>query len=234
MAHGEALGHREALPCRAPQPRHGRRARGFAYLWLLFAVAFIGASLAAAGVVWEVRVRRDKEADLLFIGAEFRRAIADYHRLTPQAAKEWPQRLEDLLEDKRGPALRRHLRRLYRDPISGSPEWGIVAAQGRITGVYSLARGTPIRQDGFRIEDRAFEGAARYADWRFIAAVPTPAPPAEQGTTAPAALTPIRGVRPGQIGVPDPAGAAGEAAGATSNTPAMPDATPVETPARGG
>jgi hypothetical protein len=224
MARGEAM---SCQPLRA-------RAGGFVYVWLLFAVAFIGASLAAAGVVWEVRVRREKEADLLFIGAEFRRAIADYYRLTPQAAKELPQKLEDLLEDKRGPAVRRHLRRLYRDPISGGTEWGIVAAQGRVMGVYSLARGTPIRQDGFRDDESGFKGARRYADWRFVAAVSVPAPQTGQGTAVPAAGSPPQGVRPGQPANPDTGASPGNAPDATSNTPAMPDATPVVVPARGG
>jgi type II secretory pathway pseudopilin PulG len=227
MAHGEAM-QRQQL-----RARHAR-ARGFVYVWLLFAVAFIGATLAAAGVVWEVRVRRDKEADLLFIGAEFRRAIADYYRLTPQAAKELPQKLEDLLEDKRGPAVRRHLRRLYRDPLTGGAEWGLVAQQGRITGVYSLAHGMPIRQDGFRDDDSSFKGARRYADWRFVAVVPVPAPQAEQGADVPAAGPPTQNARPGRAVNPDTGAAPGNASGATSNIPAMPDATPVAAPARGG
>jgi len=215
MARGDAM------------PGHLIRRRGeggFAYLWLLFAVAFIGASLAAAGVVWEVRVRREKEADLLFIGTEIRRGIADYYRQTPQAAKELPQKLEELLEDKRGPAMRRHLRRLYRDPISGSTEWGIVAEQGRVMGVYSLARGTPIRQDGFREEYSNFKGARRYADWRFVADVPAPAPPPQPGQGA----TP-----PGAAGTPD-SGPAPGMPGALPNTPALPDPTPAARPARGG
>jgi len=231
MAPGDAL---RRGPCRA---RHAH-ARGFAYIWLLFAVAFIGASLAAAGVVWEVRVRREKEADLLFIGAEFRRAIADYHRLTPQAAKELPQRLEDLLEDKRGPAVRRHLRRLYRDPISGSAEWGVVIEQGRIMGVYSLARGTPIRQDGFREEEAGFRGARRYADWRFVAAVAAPAPTPQPGRGAAPPRTPATGpgmpASAGAGSLPDSVAVPGAAPGARPDTPALPDPTPAARPATGG
>lgn len=212
--------------CRAPQAR-----RGFVYLWVLFFVAAMGASLAAGGVLWELRVRREKERDLLAIGAEMRRAIADYYRLTPQAAKELPQRLEDLLEDKRGPALRRHLRRLYADPLTGRAEWGLVAVQGRIMGVYSLAPGVPVIRGGFSEADQVFASATRYADWRFMApdvvapaapgATPlVPTPVATPGAAPGESLGASPGVRPGSArpGAAATAGAAG-ASGATTPLP---------------
>ena len=191
--------------CRAP-----RAMRGFVYLWVLFFVAAMGASLAAGGVLWELRVRREKERDLLAIGAEMRRAIADYYRLTPQAAKELPQRLEDLLEDKRGPALRRHLRRVYADPLTGRAEWGLVAVQGRIMGVYSLAPGVPVIRGGFSEADQVFASATRYADWRFMA--PDVVAPAAPGG-APVGANP--GSAPGvPFGTP-PAVAPGTSLGAS-------------------
>jgi hypothetical protein len=172
-----------------------RGAHGFAYLWLLFLVAALGVSLAAGGVLWELRVRREKEADLLAIGNEFRRAIGDYYRLTPQAAKELPAKLDDLVLDRRGPAPRRHLRRIYRDPLTGQAAWGLVAVEGRISGVYSLAPGVPVKQGGFGDEDSTFEGARRYADWRFVIAVTPPAtaaapPGAPAAPTAPSPTVP--------------------------------------------
>jgi len=176
----------QRLVCQGPAGR-----RGFVYLWVLFFVAAMGVSLAAGGVLWELRVRREKERDLLAIGAEMRRAIADYYRLTPQAAKELPQRLEDLLEDKRGPALRRHLRRIYADPLTGRAEWGLVAVQGRIMGVYSLAPGVPVIRGGFSEAEQAFASATRYADWRFMAPdVVAPAAPAGTLGAAPGGSVP--------------------------------------------
>ena len=199
MTHGEDLNRGDRVA------RVGAGQGGFAYLWILFFVSFMGVSLAAAGVVWEVRVRREKEADLLFIGAEFRRAITDYYRLTPQAAKELPQRLEDLVEDRRGLVTRRHLRRVYRDPVTGSNEWGLTLIGGRISGVYSLAAGVPIRQGGFAAADARFEGARRYADWRFVAEVVAVLPPA--GTAPPAfGAVPATGDPRGAAGTPAPGG----------------------------
>lgn len=154
------------------------RVRGFAYLVLLFMVALLGVGLAAAGVVWDLRSRREKEAELLFVGAEFRRAIDAYYEGSPTVAKQYPQRLEDLLEDRRFPNPRRYLRRVYRDPLTYAPVWGLIIINGRLVGVYSMAPGTPIRQGGFLGPESSFAGARSYADWRFAAANLAVAPPA--------------------------------------------------------
>jgi type II secretory pathway pseudopilin PulG len=199
------------------------RARGFAYLWLLFYIVFMGVGLAGAGVVWEQRQRREKEADLLFIGGEMRRAIRNYYLASPEAAKLPPLRLEDLVEDRRGLVTRRHLRRIYLDPLTGKADWGLVREQGRITGVYSMARGVPLRQGAFREEDSEFAGAQRYADWRFVA-----------GGIAVAATAPAA-PRTGMTGTPGPGrppmiGSVAATASATTS-PAPPAAPPAPAPA---
>ncbi len=150
--------------------RGWRRDRGLAYLWLLFFIAFMGANLAVAGVVWESRVRREKEADLLAIGNEIRAAIKNYFELSPGGAKQLPARLEDLVEDKRFPVPRRHLRRIYLDPLTAKADWGLILLGGRITGVYSQGPGTPIKQGDFAPAETRFAGAQRYAEWRFVPA----------------------------------------------------------------
>lgn len=143
--------------------------RGFTYLGLLFAVAFIGLLLAATGEVWHTTLKREREAELLFIGREYARAIASYHAATPGDAKQWPKRLEDLIEDRRGLAIKRHLRRLYRDPFTGATEWGLIKSGEFIVGVHSLGDGKPLKQAGFLPEEEAFAGAASHRDWKFIA-----------------------------------------------------------------
>ena len=81
--------------------------RGFTYVGLLLAVALAGVALAAAGTLWSTTAKRDKELELLFVGDQYRRAIGSYYEGTP-GAKRYPQRLEDLLEDKRLAVTRRH------------------------------------------------------------------------------------------------------------------------------
>ena len=142
---------------------------GFTYVWLLLAVAFMAVGLAAVAELATTAMRRDKEAELLFVGDEFARAIAQY-RASSSGSPQYPQRLEDLLADKRFPNVRRHLRRIYPDPITGSTEWGLVRGPGGgIVGVYSRSTTQPLKTANFPKGYEAFASATSYADWRFVA-----------------------------------------------------------------
>ena len=156
---------------------NGRAQRGFTYLALLLAVAVLGIGLAAVGELWSTVAQREKEAELLFAGGEFRRAIRSYYTTSP-GAQRYPQRLEELLEDKRFPFVRRHLRRLYRDPMTGKRDWGLVQApEGGIMGVHSLSQASPLKTANFAAADRDLEGKARYMEWQFVH---RPAPAAQR------------------------------------------------------
>ena len=143
--------------------------RGFTYLALLITVAVIGVGLAAGSAVWSQSRQREKEQELLFIGDQFRQAIGRYYERTPGVVKHYPEKLQDLLEDKRYLVTHRHLRKTFVDPITGKSEWGLVPAPGGgIMGVYSRSNETPIKTAGFTEENQDFEGAQRYSQWRFI------------------------------------------------------------------
>lgn len=148
----------------------GSRERGFTYLALLVAVAVAGVGLAAAGQSASTAEQRSREAQLLYAGAAYRAAIMSYYESSPGAAKVYPQSLEDLLEDRRVPFVRRHLRRLYRDPMTASGKWGLVRAPegGGIMGVHSLSSARPFKTAGFGAAARRLEGKARYSEWRFV------------------------------------------------------------------
>jgi type II secretory pathway pseudopilin PulG len=140
-------------------------ARGFAYLWTLLLVAFMGVGLTVAGDLYATAARRDKERELLFVGHEFRNAIGRYYNAGGR--NQYPQTLEDLLKDPRFAGATRHLRRLYADPVTGKPEWAPVLVQGRIAGVHSLSAQQPIKQDNFEDDDAGLRQKAHYADWVF-------------------------------------------------------------------
>jgi type II secretory pathway pseudopilin PulG len=144
------------------------RQRGFTYLGLLFAIVFIGLLLGAVGEVWQTTVKREREAELLFVGRQIAGAIATYRAATPGDAKQWPKRLEDLLEDGRNPAVQRHLRRIYIDPFTGKPEWGLIKSGEFIIGIHSQGEDKPLKQAGFLPEEESFAGATSYRDWRFL------------------------------------------------------------------
>ena len=147
----------------------GRRQRGFTLAGALILIAVAGAGMAAYGEMASHAAQREKEQELLFVGNQFRQAIGAFYDGTPGAAKQFPRKLEDLLQDQRYPVLRRHLRRIYADPMTGKREWGLVnAPEGGIMGIYSLSQAQPIKSGGFALRDRRLEGAReRYADWQF-------------------------------------------------------------------
>lgn len=154
---------------------------GFTYLGLLFLLAAIGVGLAQVGIMWSTAEQREKERQLLFVGAQFRAAIRSYHELTPGAVKRYPASLDDLLEDRRLPVVRRHLRRIYVDPMTASTDWGLVMApDGGIMGVFSKSERAPLKVANFRDAERAFEGKSRYSEWKFVYRGGSAAPPAQR------------------------------------------------------
>lgn len=157
-----------------------RRHQGFTYVGLLIAVAVLGVGLAAVGQVWRTAAAREKERELLFIGNAYRSAIMSYYWATPAGLVRYPRSLDNLLEDRRTPALKRHLRRLYPDPITGSDAWGLVPSpDGGVAGVYSRSEQRPLKTAGFFGVDTIFENSEKYSDWKFVyVQFKVPAPPA--------------------------------------------------------
>src|SRR3972149_571381 len=71
--------------------------------------------------------------------------------------------------------MQRYLRKIYRDPITGKVQWGLVEAPGGgIMGVYSLSRDAPIKKAGFAEQQEGFGEAGDYADWKFVYQPPPP------------------------------------------------------------
>jgi len=162
------------------------RSRGFTYLTVLFIVAILMGGLALVGEVWETLAKREKEADLLFVGNQYRKAIQRY---VLSGKAQYPRTLDDLLKDPRQPSTQRYLRKLYPDPMTGKAEWGFVKGpDGGIGGVYSLSEDRPLKVAGFRPRDASLEGAQKYSDWKFTYS-PAAQPAAAKPTAAEATQT---------------------------------------------
>jgi type II secretory pathway pseudopilin PulG len=139
---------------------------GFTYIGLLVAVVILGITLAGIGSVWRTQAQREREQELLFIGHEFQAAIAAYYG---SGSRQFPQSIDDLLEDKRWPEPRHHLRRLYADPMTGAPDWTLIQTAGiGIQGIASSSKDEPIKKSGFSESDSAFADATSYGDWQFV------------------------------------------------------------------
>jgi type II secretory pathway pseudopilin PulG len=149
------------------------RAGGFAYLSLIILVAIIGIASAASLQVGGLLGRRAAEEELLDIGAEFRTALIGYAAATPAGQMTMPQSLQDLVKDPRYPNLRRHLRKVYVDPITGADAWGTLTAPSAagvgIIGVYSLSTARPIKIGNFDDPFKQFQDKRTYQDWKFMA-----------------------------------------------------------------
>jgi type II secretory pathway pseudopilin PulG len=223
---------------------------GFTYLALLLTLAILTASLAAASGVWEVAQRRDKEAELLFVGSEFRRALASYAASAPPGStQQYPNSLEDLLKDQRFPNVKRHLRKVFVDPMTNSLEWGLQRnAEGGIVGIFSRSEQEPLKKTNFRPADQAFEDKKKYTEWVFLpatrgAAVATRSVPvSNQPTTGsgsglgPGAAAPAQAASPAQPATaaqpsPTPRPAAAEQPATTAQPLADTRAAPAAEPA---
>jgi type II secretory pathway pseudopilin PulG len=149
---------------------------GFTYLAVLFLVAMMGVIWVAVGEVWSTANQREKERELLLIGAQFREAIGQYYEKSPGVLKKYPPTLEDLLRDERQPGSQRYLRKIFVDPITRSNKWGLVMSPiGGIMGVHSLSDAKPIKTASFQDADLELAGKAKYSEWFFVYR-PTPIP----------------------------------------------------------
>lgn len=146
--------------------------QGVTFVALLAALAVIAAGLAAAGEMWHAQSRREREQELMRVGVLYARAIASYRAASPGNRKEFPPTLQALLLDHRFPGTRRHLRRLYPDPIDPSQPWGLVtAADGTIRGVYSRSESAPWRTEATDLGVVLLPPAQHYNQWQFIPVV---------------------------------------------------------------
>jgi len=162
----------------------------------------MGATLALTGVVWHAAQKREKERQLLFVGNQYRQAIAAYYNRSPGSVKQYPNTLSELLKDPRQLVPTRYLRQIYPDPVTGKAEWGLVKTrEDRIMGVFSLSEDETVKQSNFREADKEFEGKMRYAEWRFTYIPSQVSPQSVPSSAAAATPPPLLATKPpvGQI-----------------------------------
>jgi type II secretory pathway pseudopilin PulG len=159
-----------AKPTATGRAMPGRRQAGFSFLGLLFLLAGLGVALAALGTMWSTAAQREKEQDLLFIGDPYRRAIESFWKipLPVGTPRRLPKNFDQLLEAPRFPNTVRHLRRVWRDPMTASTEWGLVKEpDGSISGIHSLSTSQPFKSGNFPPEYEQFREVGSYRDWVF-------------------------------------------------------------------
>ncbi len=149
--------------------RIGAQERGFTYVLLLAALALVAAGAARVGVLWSEAAEREREEELLRVGQAYAEAVASYLRASPGDVKQYPPSKQDLLADPRVPGTRRHLRRLYADPLDPTRPWGVIPGpNGGIAGVYSQDLRRPWRRAPFENDLVLLPAAQAYSDWKFV------------------------------------------------------------------
>jgi type II secretory pathway pseudopilin PulG len=149
-----------------------RRQAGFTYLGLIIFVAIIGLVGAATLKIGSLLQRAAAEEELLEIGAAFSAALDSYAAATPRGASPYPPSLAELLKDPRSPAVLRHLRKVYVDPLTGKAEWGIVYLGGGETGIvafHSLSTARPLKIGNFDSRFKGLDNKEMVSEWRFSA-----------------------------------------------------------------
>lgn len=164
--------------------------QGAVLIALLATMLLMGFTLMAAADIAASARQREREAQLMFIGEQYRQAIERYYYSAPPGTpRVLPSRVDQLIRDDRYPVPVQHLRREYADPFDGG-EWVWVRIGDRLAGVHSRAHVEPMKRAGFPSRYAAFASAGDVSQWIFIFKPPTRAAPAAAGPpkeSAPAA-----------------------------------------------
>lgn len=179
------------------------RQAGFTYLGLIIFVAIVGLVGAATLKVGSLLQRAAAEEELLEIGAAFSAALDSYAAATPRGATPYPPSIKELLKDPRFPGVRRHLRKVFVDPLTGKAEWGIDYLGNGAVGIvafHSLSDAQPLKIANFDSRFRGLDGKEKISQWRFTASerslapaapVPAPSQPGAPAATPPATPAPV-------------------------------------------
>jgi type II secretory pathway pseudopilin PulG len=160
------------------------RQHGFTYLGLLFAVALGGAALAQIGQHWSGVIQRERERELIFRGQQIAAAIAAYHAAPGVAAPAWPRGFDELLEDRRAAAPRRHLRQAFSDPLTGKADWvAILDETGGWRGVHSRSNAPASIRFGLVFRGQG-PNRTKVSDHQFVASSQAAASAAQAAVSA--------------------------------------------------
>lgn len=202
-----------------------RRQAGFTYLGLIIFVTIIGLVGAATLKIGALLQRAAAEEELLDIGAAFSAALDSYAAATPQGASPYPPSLRELLKDPRVPGVRRHLRKIFVDPLTGKAEWGVVYLGDGTTGVvavHSLSTARPLKVANFDSRFAGLDNADTVSAWRFKARDPA----LGQGNGQPRSAAPVAPVAPAA----QPAPPELPAAETTEELDTAPETAPADAP----
>jgi len=138
---------------------------GYAMAGLLVAIAVMGIGLSMAMPTWRTWAQREKEAELIFRGEQYMRAIELYQR---RFAGAYPADIDMLVEQ-------RFLRKAFRDPMTGDQFEILTQASIRAMPIQAPAPGMP------GVTQQQSGGATRVEQDRGVSPTRTPLTEAAAG-----------------------------------------------------
>jgi hypothetical protein len=129
---------------------------------MLIIVAAMAFGAMRLDLAQSYRLKRDKEAELLFRGLAYKRAIKAYYSKNSR----YPRQLKELADD-RDSSKPRFMRQLYKDPVTGGDFKLVLGSEGSIMGVVSASKDTPFKKVDFHKDLEDFGNAKTYGDWKF-------------------------------------------------------------------
>jgi type II secretory pathway pseudopilin PulG len=112
-----------------------RTDRGYVMAALLVSLAVMSIMMAVALPAWHHQSIREKEAELIFRGEQYGRAISQFQRKFPGT---WPPSIDALVQQ-------RFLRKKYKDPMTEDGEFQIVGLASVAQGQTPGGRSAPVR-----------------------------------------------------------------------------------------
>jgi type II secretory pathway pseudopilin PulG len=145
--------------------RLSRSESGFTYIAALVIVVIMGIMLGAVGQSVKVIMQREREKELIFRGLQYRDAIERWTKKGNMPLLE----LEHLLKDPRSATNDQHIRKLYKDPMTGG-DWKVIKDPNtkEIQGVASTSGGESFKEGNFPEVIKNFQGKKKYNEWEFI------------------------------------------------------------------
>ncbi len=143
--------------------------KGFTYPAALLLIIIVSISLMVVQKQWSTTVKREKEKELFFRAGQIIDGIESFYISSSKDSQQYPRSLKVLLKDNRFQGVKRHLRKIYKDPMTKHGEWGIIYdGKGGIKGIFSKSKDEPIKKGNFPKKYKSFEKKKKYQDWKFV------------------------------------------------------------------
>jgi type II secretory pathway pseudopilin PulG len=160
--------------------RDQNRERGYAMAALLVALAIMAILLTVAMPVWRHEARREREAELVFRGEQYARAIALFRHKNSSIANAFPPSIDALVQG-------RFLRKKYKDPMTKDGEFELIGVGSQQPGINPTVPPPPgggrgpippstsqvaggmmgVRSKSTETSIRSYRGGTRYDQWAF-------------------------------------------------------------------